>query len=452
MEVAERISARAKELSEEEKRRLMAPQGAIEPTTVRRRAELKAMHDYFVVNEADKESGVYTFRCKANYYITLDGALRAGTTYDTVGEGAESGRRRAGELNKFAEAQAKLRADERKPADPALMAMDDTAYHRRLRADFDFCTKMGMLKRGTGDNSPIADETDEQHFVRTHGLAQQYGSMKTHKKVPSERQIAGGTSNSLEEPNTWLSRAMWELKPHVDELFGGATASIEGRLLPGRFAVSPSYQSWIVGQSQEASHRVVRNLNAQMRRHREWARQEERGAEPQRREWPAPRREQSERSTPRRSGPLRCSDVDFSVYDFTTLFPSLNHAVIRRAKTLIRRIFAEQARKLNTRIVFLRVERNPDGRDAEAVRWAAERGQDKGSLRYFGVDEVEVLLDYILDSAHVTFGDTVFRQRLGVPIGFGTSPMIANLALAQCELEGIEAIVYGAPTARLGPR
>ena len=85
-----------------------------------------------------------------------------------------------------------------------------------------------MLREGQGRAGPIKDETDEEHFIRTHSLAQQYGSMKTHKKVPSERQIAGGTSNSLEEPNTWLSRAMWELKPHVDELFGRATASVEG--------------------------------------------------------------------------------------------------------------------------------------------------------------------------------------------------------------------------------
>ena len=120
------------------------------------------------MNEADKESGVYTFRCKANYYNTLDGALRAGTTYDTVGDSAEGGRRRAAELNKFAEQQGKLRRDKRKPADPALMAIDDTAYHQRLRADYEFCKRVWMLKEGLGDASPIQDETDEQHFIRTH--------------------------------------------------------------------------------------------------------------------------------------------------------------------------------------------------------------------------------------------------------------------------------------------
>ena len=223
-----------------------------------------------------------------------------------------------------------------------------------------------------------------------------------------------------------------------------ATASVEGQLLPGRFAVSPSYQSWIVGQSQEASERVVRHLNAQMRRHREWARQDARGEERQASAWPAPRGEQEQRNATRRSGPLRCEEVNFSVYDFSTLFPSLDHAVVRKAKTLVSRIYGEQARKLKVRVAFLWVERRREERSAGSVRWVAERGRDTGSVKYLGEREIEVLLDYILDSAHVTFGDTVYRQRLGVPIGFGASPMIANMALAQCELEGIEKMVRSA--------
>ena len=113
--VAERIGERGKALSDEEKVRLMQPRGAVEPTTVRRRAELRQMHKGFVINEADKESGVYTFRCRANYFRMLEEALRAGTTYLPVGGGSEGGRRRAKELNKFAETQAKLRRDKRSP-------------------------------------------------------------------------------------------------------------------------------------------------------------------------------------------------------------------------------------------------------------------------------------------------------------------------------------------------
>ena len=174
---------------------------------------------------------------------------------------------------------------------------------------------------------------------------------------------------------------MWELKPHVDELFGRATAGVEGQLLPGRFAVSPSYQSWIVGQSQEASERVVRHLNAQMRRHREWARQDTRREEPRASAWPAPRGEQEQRDATRRNGPLRCEEVNFSVYDFSTLFPSLDHAVVRKAKTLVSRIYGEQAKKLKVRVAFLRVERQKERRGAPAASggWQSEVGTQEAS-------------------------------------------------------------------------
>jgi hypothetical protein len=44
----------------------------------------------------------------------------------------------------------------------------------------------------------------------------------------------------------------------------------------------------------------------------------------------------------------------------------------------------------------------------------------------------------VLDNIFVTFGSRVYRQRLGIPMGFSSSPMMAVLMLAVYELQWLE--------------
>ena len=71
---------------------------------------------------------------------------------------------------------------------------------------------------------------------------------------------------------------------------------------------------------------------------------------------------------------------------------------------------------------------------------------DRRDMKFYTADRVLADLDYILDNTFVTFGDQVYRQTLGVPMGFACSPMIAVLMLCYYELRGLRDIVTLAGT------
>eukprot|EP00966_Prymnesium_polylepis_P170305 3936769-Prymnesium_polylepis.1 len=75
------------------------------------------------------------------------------------------------------------------------------------------------------------------------------------------------------------------------------------------------------------------------------------------------------------------------------------------------------------------------------AKLADSNRRDSHTLKYFSEEQLGQLLDYLLDNAFVTFGDAVYRQQLGVPIGFGAASIVANFALAWRELQGIEHMV-----------
>ena len=67
-------------------------------------------------------------------------------------------------------------------------------------------------------------------------------------------------------------------------------------------------------------------------------------------------------------------------------------------------------------------------------------------MKFYIADRMLADLDYILNNTFVTFGDQVYRQTLGVPMGFACSPMIAVLMLCYYELRGLRDIVTLAGT------
>lgn len=402
-----------------------------------RRAELRRLQQAFVICEADKESGMYTFVCKKHYVELTEKELN-NPTYTREGAGAARARAASNKLTTIFQHNKGKQACECKEYDWGTHpCLDDetrnTLYVRRLKADFEFCEKQGMImqqKQGTTKLETERDETKEQFFVRIHRLSQQYGALKTHKEVPKMRYIAGGGRNSLDGPNKWLNRVLWNMKPDVDELMSKLTAKLEGELLAGWFAASPYHQSWIVKQSKEASRRVL-DLNNDKRKRHAARRAEQKAQMTSLRGWLGQHRHQV--ATERQ--------VQFSVWDFTTLYPNLEHQVIRELKTLVERIFTERGRAVGG-TALMKVHLYQEG--AEWMNGAATESMnrvDSATVKYFSTDRIFEILDYLLDNAYVTFGDQVYRQQLGVPIGFGASPMIANFTLAYREIRGIEQMV-----------
>ena len=48
------------------------------------------------------------------------------------------------------------------------------------------------------------------------------------------------------------------------------------------------------------------------------------------------------------------------------------------------------------------------------------------------------LLNWLVDNIYVTFGDKVFRQKIGIPMGTDCAPFLANLFLYSYEYEWID--------------
>ena len=66
-----------------------------------------------------------------------------------------------------------------------------------------------------------------------------------------------------------------------------------------------------------------------------------------------------------------------------------------------------------------------------------QRPPDKSGRRgakFYDAGRILQALDYVLDNIFVTFGEKMYQQRLGVPMGFACSPMFAVLLLAFYEL------------------
>ena len=199
--VRDRVSEAASRIGEASKRRLMGEVDHM-PTVERCADALAAMQEAFVICEADKESGVYTFVCRRHYHTLLATELQ-GQTYDHTGTGSARARQTSSKITKAVQANAL----ERRAGKPSTHEYDmsshpardptqrNTAYVQRLLRDFEFCKRWDMIKSFTKDNRPLEQEdgeTEEEFFIRIHQLAQQYGALKTHKIIPKMRSIAGG--------------------------------------------------------------------------------------------------------------------------------------------------------------------------------------------------------------------------------------------------------------------
>ena len=143
-----------------------------------------------------------------------------------------------------------------------------------------------------------------------------------------------------------------------------------------------------------------------------------------------------------------------SVQDFTTLFPSMHHDVMKaETQALLQEIFDRHGHRGGAAMqhCFLKVEKTRPVEDKkEGDTWVKDRGKDTSTLKFFSKKEVFDLIEYLIDNAYTTFGGQVYRQHAGVPIGFGASPALANFVLAGREIGGVRSIVLEAMAAQPG--
>ena len=103
-----------------------------------------------------------------------------------------------------------------------------------------------------------------------------------------------------------------------------------------------------------------------------------------------------------------------STYDFSTLYTSLPHNLIKeKLSALIRKTFARENKE------FLAC--NSDN------AFFTDRNVSRYS--HWTCDEVCKALNFLLDNIFVRFGNNVYRQTDGIPMGTNCAPLIADLFL-----------------------
>ena len=53
----------------------------------------------------------------------------------------------------------------------------------------------------------------------------------------------------------------------------------------------------------------------------------------------------------------------------------------------------------------------------------------KGDFRFYSKQDIKDVLDFVIDNAYIHVNNEIFRQIIGIPMGFNPAPFIANLFL-----------------------
>ena len=125
-----------------------------------------------------------------------------------------------------------------------------------------------------------------------------------------------------------------------------------------------------------------------------------------------------------------------TTYDFTNLYTSLPHDdIIRNMSTLITDVFNKRTNKGkgNKLSVYTSKKENTIWSKANWVH------KPRSSTFYFTMESLINSIRMQLDSTYFVFGQCVFQQHVGIPMGTDDGPEIANLTLHQQEFEYMKA-------------
>ena len=104
-----------------------------------------------------------------------------------------------------------------------------------------------------------------------------------------------------------------------------------------------------------------------------------------------------------------------STWDFSTLYTSLPHAKLKhQLHDLLERVFNTRGKSFIATNNF-------------HTFWANDRKSTK--YTYFSCRELCLAIDFLIDNIYVRFGNSVFRQIIGIPMGTNSAPLLADLFL-----------------------
>ena len=119
---------------------------------------------------------------------------------------------------------------------------------------------------------------------------------------------------------------------------------------------------------------------------------------------------------------LKKDAKDIRTYDFTTLYTSIPH---RRLRKELRWVIKEAFK--SSKHSFISV----------YSHYASWTNSPDENTEHLDCNKVIRLMNWLLDNIYVTFGDQLFRQVIGIPMGTDCVPFLANLFLYSYEYRWI---------------
>ena len=117
-------------------------------------------------------------------------------------------------------------------------------------------------------------------------------------------------------------------------------------------------------------------------------------------------------------------------FDFSTLYTTIPHTKLKsRIKDIIHNSFFYK--NGNRRYTFLVLNR-------DSGYFVKEKTD---SNKYYTEDTIIKMLEFLIDNIFVMFGDIVFQQTIGIPMGTNCAPLLADLFLHSYEAEFLQDLV-----------
>ena len=101
-------------------------------------------------------------------------------------------------------------------------------------------------------------------------------------------------------------------------------------------------------------------------------------------------------------------------YDFSTLYTSIPHKQLKTQLSLVIKNAFSASKKSYISVY------------SSDAKWTDSPRKTTLALN---CDKVIYLLNWLIDNIFVTFGDKIFRQKIGIPMGTDCAPFLANLFL-----------------------
>ena len=296
-----------------------------------------------------------------------------------------------------------------------------TLLHRIMRKQFAYLEPRKYAQTDGPKRRKQVEDKDAPKdslslFLRNRSLSYLYATVKTHRDPFGWRFIAGGHFVTMSAISKAQHLVLQALLPdlhlmHVEAVVGLPHA--------GECA-----SAWPVRDTRD----VVRRVQYVERRIREDVRA----------------------GMPRRA-------VQAGVHDFTNLYTTLPHDAIRtEVMAVVAEAFSRHADDQGVLpwLVIRRdgtVEWYAPSRGATLPADGSKDAGDKKSGRFFDVARIAEELEFVLDNIYVTFGTAVYRQTLGIPMGFSSSPMLAIFMLSSFELRWLRHWVHAVRTSPDAP-